>query len=275
MFERTQMSGYLCLLIILSVALSASAVQAASSPWDGTWKIDTSLGNLVGDTFTYTELGGGRWRVSSGGAVAFEFVPDGKPYRTTDANNSVRVTRDGNKVLIFHRLNNGIEWDTMREELSSDGNTLSDTDNEVLEGGGKNVVTTTYVRVGEGKGFAGKWKSVKLSGPHINWIFPWFYLMTTTGPDTVRWQLPSDHITVEGKTDGSPIRLTPAGASPIVAVSIKKDSTRQFSTEITVDGRPVKQGLYRLSRDGKSFSQASWDPAKPNEVRTAVFVKQQ
>lgn len=274
MLSYKQTSRYFYCSVILSVVLSVAPVQATSSPWDGTWKLDTSQGNLVGDTFTYTELGNGRWRVSSGGAIAFEFVPDGTPYQTTDPDNSVRVTQDGNHVLIFHRLKNGNEWDTMREELSPGENMLSDTDNEVLEGGGKNVVTTTYVRVGEGKGFAGKWKSVKLSGPHINWIFPWSYVMTTTGPDTVKWQLPSDHITVEGKTDGSPITLSPPGASPIVAVLIKKDSARQFSTEIRVDGRPVKRGLYKLSIDGSSFSQDSWDPAKPNEVRTGVFVKQ-
>ncbi|HLI63292.1 MAG TPA: hypothetical protein VKV05_07815 [Terriglobales bacterium] len=249
-------------------------MQADSSPWNGTWKIDTAQGNLVGDTFSYTELANGRWQVSSGGAVAFQFVPDGNPYQTTDPDNSVRVTRESNNVLIFHRLNKGREWDTMREELSADGNRLLDTDNEVLEDGGKNIVRTTYVRVGEGKGFAGKWKSVKLSAPHIHWIFPWSYVMTTTGPDTVKWELPSDHITVEGRTDGSPITLSPAGATPTVAVEIKKDSSRQFSLDITIDGHPVKRSLYKLSSDGKSFSQDSWDPAKPNEVRTAVFVKQ-
>lgn len=160
-----------------------------------------SQGNLVGHTVSYTEKVNDRCHVSSGGAVAFEFVPDGKAYRTTDEDNSVSVTRASNNVFIFHRINKGKEWDTMREELSADGNTLSDTDTEVLEDGGKKFVTTVYVRVGPGQGFAGKWKSVKLSGPHVNWIFPWSYVMTTTGPDTVKWEyLPITPQLKEGRT---------------------------------------------------------------------------
>ncbi len=258
----------------LLITFATVLVQADASSWDGTWKIDTSQGNLVGDTFSYTQIGNDRWRVSSGGAVAFEFVPDGKLYQTTDAENFVRVTRSGANLFIFHRIDHGKEWDTMREELSKDGNTLADTDYEVLEGGGQNVVKTTYVRIGSGEGFAGNWKSVKLSGPHVNWSFPWTYIMITTGPDTIRWKLPSDHIKVEGKTDGSPIAITPANSSPAVSVCIKKDSARQYSTEIRVDGRPIKRGRYQLSADGRTFTQASWDPAKPSETRTAVFVKQ-
>lgn len=260
--------------VVLVTVFAAASLPADTNPWDGTWKIDTSQGNLVGDTFTYKQVGNDKWQVSSGGAVSFEFVPDGKPYQTTDPDHSVAVTRASKNVLIFRRLTNGKEWDTMEEQLSADGNTLEDTDNEVLEGGGNNVVRTTYVRVGPGEGFAGKWKSVKLSGPHVDWIFPWSYIMTTTGPDTVRWELPSNHIRLEGKTDGSPIPLTPAGASPAVVVTIQKDSARQFSTEIRVDGRVMKRGTYKLAPSGRTFSQDSWDPAKPSEVRTAVFVKQ-
>lgn len=268
------MRTLLALLYVTATLALASAHAATRNPWDGTWKIDTSQGNLVGDTFTYTALGKGKWQVSNGDSVQFQFAADGKPYRTTDPDSTVVVTRQGTRAWTFSRRSKGKEWDRMREELSDDGTTLTDQDFEHMDSGATNIVTTVYQRVGRGDGFAGKWKSVKLSGPHANWIFPWSYVFSFPAPDTVKWELPSDGITIEGKDDGSPIAVTPPGTTPVVTFTLRKDSDRQFSSSILVDGKPVKLGAFKLAADGKSFSQDSWNPAKPDEVRTAVFVKQ-
>ena len=261
-------------LLALSAFTTSLSAFPATDPWDGTWKLDFEHSQITGDTFSYSKTADGMWHIKSGGAINITFATDGKPYRSFSDHDTVTAYIDGERAWTFKRQHDGEQWEVLHEEISSDGKTLTDRDTTDGRDGTKSEVVTIYERVeGDPKlGFVGKWESVKMTGNHSNsGVFVNTYVMSSTGLDTMRWVLPNEGLTIEGKVDGSP--LHPKGSEEVF-VQITRISEKEFHVDVNRDGKVERTNRMTLSPDARTSSLISWDPDKPEETKTGIYLKQ-
>jgi hypothetical protein len=257
---------------LLAAALTCAALTCpalASTPWDGAWKLDLSKSHLTGSSFTYSRNANGTWHFSDGGAVSFDFAPDGKPYQTLTPDDTMVVTSAGDHALTIVNRFKGNETSTIHETLSADGKTLTDHTTGTRPDGSKIDDTTVFTRVSGATGFAGKWKSAK-----VDVSVPDSWIISSGDDGTITWKIPLYKETVHGKPDGSPLPIVGPQVSPGLTVSIKQVSAHRMDYSVKLNGKTLGEGYQTLAADGKSFTDTSWTPGQESARTTAYFAKQ-
>jgi hypothetical protein len=256
---------------LLATALTCAALTGsafASTSWDGTWKLDLNKSHLAGPSFTYTKTANGMWRYSDG-AISFDFAPDGKPYKTISSDDTLSVTANGDRALtLVSRFKDKVTT-TTQETLSPDGKTLTDHATGTRPDGTKFDDSTIYSRIAGGSGFAGKWKSTKVSVS-----VPDSWIISSSNDGTINWVIPGYKETVHGKPDGTPLPITGPTVAHGMTVSIKQVSPRRMDYTVTINGKTIGEGYQTLAADGKSFTDTSWTPGQEAVKTTGVFNKQ-
>ena len=235
----------------LACALSAPAAFAAS-PWDGTWKLDLSKSHFEGETFTYTKKPSGLWNFSNGSTVNFDFGTDGKPYKTIDADDTTTTKMDNDHSWTYTGEFKGKVISKTHQEISADNNTLTEHNTSYRPDGTKAESDSTYTRVSGATGFAGKWKSTKVTTDAPN------SFVISSAPDGVMtWTIPSQKATFAGFT----LAMTGTGL-------------RSVTYKVAVQGKLLAEGRMTLGADSKSFVDASWAPGKENEKSSSFYARQ-
>ncbi len=251
------------------LALQTAAAQAADSPWSGTWKIDQAKSHLVGDTFTLAKGPGDMLHYSDGSTASYDFGVDGKEYKTwsnrttiwTPAGNNAwdTVSQAGGKVLAkSHR------------QLSADGKTLTITSTGTRPDGVPFHEEVVFERVGGGAGLIGTWRSVKITEP----AGPQEFVISAPAPGVLHYEIPDLKATAEGRTDGSDNPLVGPEVPPGTTISFKMLSPTKIRYVMKINGKTDNLGEQTLAADGRSFSDANWNPGKEDEKTTGVFLKQ-
>ena len=249
-------------LFALTLALAIPAL--AQSPWSGTWKLNQAKSKLTGDTYTVTSVGD-KYHYD-GGSLQYDFACDGKDYPTiggetvscheTSTTRDTVVKQNGKAVATIHR------------QIDPDGHSYTGTRTDMLASGGTTVSKTVFTRVGQGGGFSGTWKSASTSS---NRVEP--FILKVNG-DSMHMEVPEERLTWDGKLDGTPAAVHGPDIPEGLTVSEKAEGPNKLVSDIALGGKHLQHAEDTLSADGKSFSEISWDPAKPNEKQTSVFEKQ-
>jgi hypothetical protein len=257
------------LLVAVLACAAFSCTAFASTPWDGTWKLDLSKSHLTGPSFTYSKTATGMWHVSDGAAVSYDFATDGKPYKTLTADDTIIATANGDHALTLVNRFKGKVTSTIQETLSPDGKTLTDRSTGTRPDGSTFNDTTIYTRVAGTSGFFGKWKSTKVS-----LSIPDSWIIASADNGVISWTIPSYKETVRGKADGTPLPITGPTISPGMTVSIKQVSPHRMDYSVKINGKTLGAGYQTLAADGKSFTDTSWTPGQESEKTIGVFIKQ-
>jgi hypothetical protein len=158
---------------------------------------------------------------------------------------------------------------TIRRSLSADGKTLTNTYKGAKPDGTSFNDSSTYVRVTGTKGLAGKWRSTK-----VTISAPDDFVISVPSSNTMRWEIPGQKASVEGRADGSDLPVAGADMPPGMTVSFKPEGPRKFSYTVKLDGKPQNYGVQTLAANGKSYTDVSWSAGKTSEKQTAFYVKQ-
>ena len=252
-------------LATLALVFAAStAAPRATSPWDGTWKLDRAKSHLTGQTMTLSKAKTGKWRYSDG-TISLEFALDGKPVHTI-GEGTLAATADGDNALNIVTTTKGSET-RQRVVLSADGKTMTDHTTGTRPDGSKSEGTGTMERVGTGSGFAGTWKSTKTESSTSE-----SFGLSVIG-DRIKWEWPAYKQSLDGKMDGSDIPVTGAAASAGTTFAIRKISATKLSYTARIGRKVLGKGTLELSADGKTLTDTSWTPAKPKEKASAVYMR--
>jgi hypothetical protein len=256
---------------LLATTLACAALSSAafaSTPWDGTWKLDLNKSHLTGPSFTYSKTANGMWHYTDG-VTSFDFAADGKPYKTISPEDTLTVTANGDHALnLVSRFKDKITAVT-QETLSADGRMLTDRATGTRPDGTKFDDSTVYTRVAGASGFAGKWKSTKISVS-----VPDSWIIASGSDGTISWRIPAFKEDVHGKPDGTPLPVTGPTVTPGITVSIKRVSSHRMDYTLKLHDKTMGEGYQTLAADGKSFTDTSWTPGQETEKTSAVFVKQ-
>ena len=152
--------------LLAGVALLISLPAFAESPFDGTWKLNTSKSNLTGDIMHYADAGSGMLKYTDSDQT-YTFKPDGSPF-TTPMGMERTFLKTGDDSYTATSKKGGVLLRTTTIKVSSDGKTLMEEAKGTKPNGDNFDDTFAYVRTSPGSGLIGGWKSteVKLSSPN-------------------------------------------------------------------------------------------------------------
>jgi hypothetical protein len=257
--------------LLLVCALAAFAVLpalAADNPWVGTWKLDPAKSHFTGDTFTYSKNADGMMHFSDGSTINYDFGIDGKEYKTHE-NRTVSWTADGDHAWTEVAKADSTTLATTHVTLSDDSKTLTFNSTGTQPDGTAFNDEAVYTRESGTSGLAGKWRSTKvtISAPDT-------FIVKSSEPGTLNWDIPGYKETVGGKADGSDLPITGPTVPPGLTLSVKFINPRRLSYIVKINGKPEAYGSQTLSSDGTSFTDVSWNPGKTSEKQTGVYIKQ-
>jgi hypothetical protein len=74
------------------------------------------------------------------------------------------------------------------------------------------------------------------------------------------WEIPTDHQVVSGRLDGSDLPIKGPGLPPGATLSARRESDRQLSITMKVNGTITEHGTVTVSEDGELMAEVSWPP---------------
>src|SRR5262249_39225693 len=227
----------LLLLCALSFA-PCGALLAAGNAWDGTWKLDVSKSHLIGDTFTYSKSANGMLHFDDGSTTSYDFNADGKDYpsyydRTTN------WTAAGKNAWDSVTKVNGKTINKAHRTLSADGNTLTLNFTATRPDGSSYHEQDVYTRIGgnAADGLLGKWRSTKVDAST-----PDSFVISTPAAGVIRWEIPEQKATVQGKADGSDNPVKGPNIPPGMTLGFTQSKADEIRYAVKYNGKPDGYG---------------------------------
>jgi hypothetical protein len=256
--------------VLLVVLLMASGCHGSSATWNGTWRLNPAKSRVQGgaDIAVITSPDG-QIRITND-AFNFDFRCNGKEYSNPngkDLTTSCIQVGTAQWKLTYKR--NGAVSSEVLWDLSPDATTLTIHGKSIQPDRSSRDVEHVYHRLGEGSGLSGRWQEGNpfSSRPPL--------LNLSLEGSTLHFAYPETGQYVDAPLDGT---RTPMHTSPRArqgfAMSIKQASPVQMHTEISFEGRVIREGTLTISNDGRTIIQESWAPERLSEKDSFVYEKQ-
>jgi hypothetical protein len=247
------LAGELTMKLLHFALMLAPFPALAASPFDGTWKTQTSTYEFSKKPYTFT-VDESEFTCASC-APAYTVKPDGTDQKVTGHgyDTAAAVIKDAKTVEVTQKLA-GKLLDTQTFMVSADGKQImyKDVDHS---GAAPTTVSVTLKRT-SGEPAAGKhavtgsWvpTTVDISGPGA---------LATYRVDDEGAHMESNGTHYDAKFDGKPAPL--AGDPTHLHVSVKRLSPSSFEETYTRAGKVVDRTRYEVAEDGKSIKVTDTD----------------
>jgi len=249
--------------------LAMGGCNGLTSPWNGNWKLNPYRSVVHGGFMTVASLPDSEIRQTNE-VFNFDFHCDGKEYSNPNGKaltTSCDQLNPGKWKLTYRRngtIRSEVFWD-----LSSDNSTLTMHGKSINTNGTSRAVVYVYDRRDAGKGFVGRWQ---LEDPFASRAT---LLKLSMLGNRLHLAYPEFGEYVDAPLDGT---STPWHASPWAregfAMSAKLEGPLQMHTQNTYEGRVIREETLKLSDDGRTLTQVSWAPERPDEVNSFVYEKE-
>ena len=252
--------------LLAGIALLLSLPAFAESPFDGTWKLNTSKSNLTGDIMHYADAGSGMLKYTDSDQT-YTFKPDGSSF-TTPMGMERTFLKTGDDSYTATSKRGGVLLRTTTIKVSSDGKTLMEEAKGTKPNGDNFDDTFTYVRTSPGTGLIGSWKSteVKLSSPNSLTI-------QTDGADGVTTTLSAIKASCQAKWNGKDFPATGPTVPDGLTLALSKTGPSSFKLVQKFKGKVIVIAHYHVAADGKSMTLKGTN-GLGKEPFTEVFDKQ-
>lgn len=233
--------------LVLVSGLMAGALGAASDPFVGEWKLNSSKSKLS-DMMKVESVGGNKYAFDFGGGSAETIVVDGTDQPGIDGT-TLSVTSAGSGSWKVVRKKGGRVLVTGIWELSKDGNTLKD-DFTFFPPDGKNSnVKYVYQRTAGTSGFAGTWEGTSET---VDLVF--VMKVQPYQGDGLSFINPSDGSAKNVKFDGKDYANEGANVSPGSVSSARRVNEHSLERTDKVGGKIVDTRQIELSSDLKTLT---------------------
>ena len=256
---------YIRAVLVVFMTLMNVRCIGQSNAWNGTWWLDGAESRLAGSTFVMKVLPDGENQVDTGN-FSFRFLCDGKQYKTVGYE-TIRCPKTTSSMMNTEIYVRGKLVSIVERTLSGDQSLLTQ---KVLATGPHAVESTqvhVYRRSSGLHGFAGAWTDVQAVSREPK-------LLTTSVSDfTLRLSSPSEGEYVQAKLDGSTARMEGVKSGANVTLSARLEGPLSIATEKRLNGELRSRGRLRLSEDGRSLVEESWQPDHPDAKTKLVYRK--
>jgi hypothetical protein len=250
-----------CFTAVISAASFALAVD---TPFAGTWKLNLSKSQLVGDTVKFAPDGDGMRIISSG--ESYVFKSDGSANKTRFGTASWKKIDDHTweeTDMVKDRLDSKATW-----TLSADGKTLMERITGDKPGGGNFEDASRFVRVGGTNGLAGSWKDREFKGSSPS------LLVISDADNGLIVDEPDFKVKAMGSFDGKPGTVEGPTIPPGASFVLSRLGSHSFKMTRTQNGKPLDVATWTVSADGKVLKSVSRTAGTNDPPTTEVFEKQ-
>jgi hypothetical protein len=252
--------------LLAGVALLLSLPAFAESPFDGTWKLNTSKSHLAGDIMNYADAGSGMLKYTDSDQT-YTFKPDGSSF-TTPMGTERTFMKTGDDSYTATSKRGGVLLRTTIIKVSSDGKTLKEEAKGTKPNGDTFDDTFTYVRTSPGTGLIGGWKSTE-----VNLSSPNSLTIQTDGADGVTTTLSAIKATCQAKWNGKDFPATGPTVPDGLTLALSKTGPSSFKLVQKFKGKVLVIASYKVAPDGKTLTSKGTNGAG-KEPFTEVFDKQ-
>lgn len=263
--KRAQMFNRISLLVA-AAGLATNSLWAATSPFVGDWKLDSSKSTLS-DQMKVESLGGKKYAFDfGGGAEVIDVDGTDQPgaNRTT-----LSVSVAGPEAWRVTRHQNGHTLLVANWTLSRDGNSLIDDFTSFGQDGAPSNIKYVYERTRPGTGFAGTWVSTNMK---VNFAF--VLEIKPYEEDGISIINAVSRLTRNMKLDGKYYPNEGASAAMVPASSVRKvDEHTLELKDRKSDGKLYADQRLTLSPDLKTLTMTPY-PGARDQPRILVFERQ-
>jgi hypothetical protein len=252
--------------LLPTAALLLGSAAFATSPFDGTWNLNTSKSHLAGETMTYADGGTGTLKYTDSNQT-YTFKPDGSSF-TTPMGTERTILKNGDGSYTSTSKKGGVLLRTTTTKVSSDGKTLTEESKGTKPNGDNFDDTRTYIRTSPGTGLIGSWKSTK-----VNLSSPNSLTIQTDGSNGVTLTLSAIKATCQAKWDGKDAPATGPTVSDGLTLAFSKTGANSFKMVEKSKDKVIVIAHYRVAPDGKSMTTKGTN-GKGKEPYTEVWDKQ-
>lgn len=244
----------------------AQTLWAVDSAWFGRWKLDRAQSHFTGPTITIVRIPLGYH--FDFGATSFDIGDDGRDYPTVARRSTSMKAVSDHEWLRVHKVD-GKEVDHSTLRITPDEKRLLIHTVAVGPDGATHVSDDTEVRVGEGTGLQGTWRSA-VAGINVSEVIQ----LGDAGGGKIRWDFPKDGQFYVIAPNGAAAGYGGARAVPGVTVVLRAESARKMRWEESIDGKPYTDGEDVLSADGRRLTETTWPVKRPAEKQESVYVRE-
>ncbi len=245
---------------LLVACLLAGALWAANDPFVGKWKLDPGKSKLTGEKITVKALGGNKYSITFPGNVTDTLIANGTPQRVHLAY-VVSLTPIGTRVWKFvvkqngHLITSADTW-----TLSSDGKTMLIEAVVTRPDGSTGHVRESFTRTAGTSGFAGTWRSARLTGVAREEV------IRPYDRGGLTFDFPAWRDVLNLKFDGRDYPETGPDVPPGSAVSARRVDERTIDETDKVKGKVLETVQLRVSEDGKTLTETEHNVGQASPV---------
>jgi len=227
-------------------------LQAADNPFAGRWKLNPGKSRMTGQIDSIQSVGADKYQFTRG-ALSWTLTADGKeqplPFGGTTTLVAVAPGTWKFTYKVDGKLVSTDHWWLAPDEKSmlraSEGTRLDGSifDNE-----------TKYSRTAGEKGFAGTWKSTKITART-----PDEMVILANGDDGITRTLPADNSTVSLKFDGADYPMTGPNVPPGMTLGAERTGHHKIKTTSKLNGKLLGTAEIMVSGDGKRIEILAYD----------------
>jgi hypothetical protein len=248
----------------IAVIGAASFALAVDTPFAGTWKLNLSKSQLVGDTVKFAP-DGDAMRITGGGE-SYVFKPDGSANKTRFGTASWKKIDDHTweeTDMVKDRLDSKATW-----TLSADGKTLTEHITGDKPSGGSFDDTSVYARIAGTKGLAGSWKDREYKGSSPS------LLVISDIDNGLIFDEPDFKLKATATFDGKPGTVEGPTIPPGASFVLTRLGSHSFKMTRTQNGKPLDTSTWTISPDGKVLKSVGRTAGTNDPPTTDVFEKQ-
>jgi hypothetical protein len=251
--------------VVLYALASTLGCQSAATDWNGTWKVNLSKSNFRGPIFTISISADGEYGYDDGSS-SFTFRCDGKD-RPIEKNRTRACVKGSATVLDLTQKENGVKTRVNHWELSDGGKVLMWTSTAFRPSGP--VITAQIVasRMSGSNDFAGQWRDTTYLQRHAD-------MTLRLDSQTLHLSYPSAGQYFDAPLDGVEAAVHGPHAPEGMTYTARLVGRREISTLAKLNGKPLNQGSFEMSDDGRVITESWWNPGQPADKGTLVYEKQ-
>jgi hypothetical protein len=202
------------------------------------------------------------------GAVAFDIGDDGKDYPAVPTRTTSLKPLGAHQWFRVHK-SYGREVDHSTINLTPDNTIMLIHTIATDLSGHTHVSDDKLVRICQGKGLAGTWRST-VAGINVSKII----VLDDGGGGQIRWQYPQEGQFYVISPNGVPVRSQGPRSVPGVTVALHSVSPNEMRWTEFIRGESYTEGVDTLEDKGRSMKETTWPVKHPSDRQEAVYEKQ-
>ena len=251
--------------VVFCALFAMEGCRAPSPDWNGTWKLNPTKTNVQGQVLTISISADGEYRFDESSSHTLRCDGQDRPIGN---NRTLLCVKSGVTALDITVKEDGVKTRATRDELSSDGKVLTTTVTEFRPNGPVIASQIIFSRLSGSNGFAGQWRDTSYLQQRAD-------MTLRLDNQVLHINYPSAGQHIDAPLDGIEAAVRGPHALEGTTYSARSVGGREIRILTKRHGQVLSQGSLKLSDDGSTITESSWNPDRAVDKTVLVYEKKE